>query len=139
MKKCFKCGETKPLADYYPHKQMGDGHLNKCKECAKNDATNHRNNNLEKIREYDRERGNRQTKEYRDQQKADFPNKYRANTAVAHAKRSGLLIPEPCETCGTEDYIHGHHDDYLKPLKIRWLCAAHHHQWHRDNGEGLNP
>src|SRR5574344_1087726 len=37
---------------------MRDGHLNKCKECTKNDASEHRHNNIEKIREYDRNRPN---------------------------------------------------------------------------------
>lgn len=38
MKKCFKCGEIKPLNDYYAHPQMGDGHLNKCKVCTRIDT-----------------------------------------------------------------------------------------------------
>ena len=38
MKVCFKCGIEKPLTDYYKHKQMGDGHLNKCKDCTKKDT-----------------------------------------------------------------------------------------------------
>lgn len=38
MKKCFKCGEEKLLGQFYKHPRMGDGHLNKCIECTKNDV-----------------------------------------------------------------------------------------------------
>ena len=139
MKKCFKCGEIKPLTEYYKHPQMADGHLNKCKACTKNDAGKHRSENIEKIREYDRIRGNRLAPGYQGEYRRKYPNKYRAHSMVNYAVKSGKLFPQPCEVCGTEENVHGHHDDYLKPLNVRWLCAAHHQQWHAENGEAANP
>lgn len=137
-KKCFKCGEVKSLSDFYKHAQMKDGRVNKCKECNKKDVSKNRSLKIDYYREYDRDRGNRQGKEYTPEYRDKYPNKYKAHTMVNNAVRRGVLFKEPCEVCGTEDRIHGHHDDYLKPLNVRWLCAAHHKQWHEENGEGLN-
>lgn len=35
-KPCKKCGETKPLTDFYTHVSTKDGHLNTCKVCHLN-------------------------------------------------------------------------------------------------------
>ena len=38
-KTCFKCGRELPLSSFYKHPRMGDGHLNKCKDCTKKDVS----------------------------------------------------------------------------------------------------
>ena len=53
------------------------------------------------------------------------PDKRRAHNSVANAVRAGKLVKQPCEVCGAEN-VHAHHDDYAKPLEVRWLCPAHH-------------
>ena len=143
-KVCFKCHSDLPLTSFYKHPQMKDGRVNKCKQCNKADNTQHRLDNVERIREYDRERAKaperiaaytRQTKRYRALNRA----KYLAHSAVNNAVRDGRLIkPAECSQCGDMAKIHGHHDDYSKPLEVRWLCAVCHSAWHQQNGEGLH-
>lgn len=139
MKACIKCKTEKPLSDYYKHKQMKDGHINKCKECCKRESTRNREYNIDHYREYDRKRGNRQKEGYLKEYREKYPNKYKAHTMVNNAIRDGKMYSEGCENCGADGDTHGHHDDYLKPLNVRWLCAACHHQWHAKHGEALNP
>ena len=59
------------------------------------------------------------------------PRRYLAHVAVQQALARGDLVKGPCETCGTtEGRIDGHHDDYSKPLDVRWLCRRHHVRLH---------
>ena len=34
-KRCIKCGEVKPLSEFYAMRGMRDGHRNDCKECSR--------------------------------------------------------------------------------------------------------
>lgn len=137
MKKvCFKCNVEKPLTEFYAHKQMKDGHVNKCKECTKNDVAAHRTDNIDKIRAYDRGRGARQAPEYQREYRAKYPKKYKSHRMIGNAVRDGKIKKLHCEVCN--EPAHAHHDDYDYPLSVRWLCAAHHHQWHAKHGEALN-
>lgn len=139
VKTCFKCGIEKPRNEYYKHSIMKDGLLGKCKDCTKSDVKEHREKNIERVRAYDRARGSRQTDDYRRENRIKYPKKYLAKSRVNNALRDGRLSKKSsCSECGSGRAIHGHHDDYNKPLEVRWLCAACHRQWHIANGEGAN-
>lgn len=146
-KQCKDCGIEKPLADFYAHKQMADGHLNKCIQCKKSYQYVYRETNLDVIRAYDRKRGRTVERKFanlRWQQansgvhnkacrKWDRANRHKSNASlrIYRAIKRGDLTRGTCETCGTNDRIHGHHADYSKPLDVQWLCEAHHRKEHR--------
>jgi len=139
QKRCSKCNEEKLLSEFYTHKRTRDGRQNKCKECAKKIAKQNRNKRIDYYRKYDRMRGNRQGDKYCKEYREKYPNKYKAHSMVNNFIRNGKLVKKPCEICGSPENIHAHHDDYLEPLNVRWLCSAHHSQWHAKNGEAKNP
>lgn len=59
---------------------------------------------------------------------------------VTEALKTGKLKKGPCEICGTRRRVQAHHEDYSKPLKVRWLCIKHHHAEHkRLRRLGLSP
>ena len=59
------------------------------------------------------------------------PEKKRAHDAVDRAIRRGELVRGPCEVCGQR--AEAHHDDYSKPLQVRWLCRGHHKAAHQNS------
>lgn len=136
MKRCFKCGIDKERSEFYAHPAMGDGLLGKCKECTKLDARAVRKSKLEHYREYDvrrlQDNKERRAKMYLRSPvyRQRNPEKYHAHSLVASALRCGRLIKLPCQRCGTTVNVHGHHEDYSKPLDVMWLCAVHHAQRH---------
>ena len=127
LKTCFKCKQEKPLGAFYRHKEMADGHLGKCKECARSDVTAHRNKHLDRIREYDRTRPHRPGNG--DWRKAD-PRRMACHNAVARAFKSGKLVKLPCFICGSEKSV-AHHPSYDLPLAVSFLCQVHHKECHK--------
>lgn len=71
------------------------------------------------------------------------PMKESARVAVSRAIASGRIVSKPCEKCGLEglsasgrNLIQAHHDDYSKPLVVRWFCQKHHFEHHHPCGAG---
>lgn len=133
-KRCFKCGQSKPLSHFYKHPEMKDGHLNKCKECTKIDVRANFKDNKSYYKQYEKKRG--QTPErkankriYEDTHKVNNPDKYKARTAVGNAIRDGRSIRKSCRVCGKK--AEAHHVDYSKPLDVDWLCRTHHREEHK--------
>jgi hypothetical protein len=62
-------------------------------------------------------------------QPSETPRAKLAHKLVAEARKAGTLLRGPCEVCG-DPWAVAHHDDYNKPLAVRWLCFHHHMRHH---------
>lgn len=136
---CRQCKETKPLSAFYKSQYSRISGLGQCAECTKSRVRANRLAKIDYYREYDRARGSRMDAGRMRKYRQDNQAKYKAQNAVNNAVRDGRMEkPRSCEECGSGFSLHGHHDDYSKPLEVRWLCAACHHQWHAKHGEAKN-
>jgi ribosomal protein S27AE len=157
-KVCKGCNEKKALVDFYVQKRSG-GRLplifGKCKDCVKEAVRANRASKIDYYREYDRARANEPKRVEARAAYARTPEgmaryaegqarwnernkeKLKANYTLTNAVRDGRVCkPSACERCGTTGVrIHGHHDDYSKPLDVRWLCDKCHKYVHREINE----
>lgn len=143
MRICKLCGATDTNAEFYK------GVNSRCKECHKREV---RANRLEKIEQYTAyekmryKRDAHRREANRDYQKtpkgkashaasvrrrnAMNPEKRSANVILCRAVRDGKVFkPLECSRCGAippRRQLHGHHEDYSKPLEVEWICSGCH-------------
>lgn len=148
MKTCKKCNATKPVEDFYPHKLMKDRRSAQCKECIKARSAAYAAANKERRRIVNRNYSRRpevkqKRKAYQQTEKGKQvsnattlawmrrnPEKLGAQMMVRGALLCGFMQRQPCEICGTTVRVQGHHDDYSKPMEVKWLCHPHHAERH---------
>lgn len=157
-KQCKSCKTVKDLSEFYSQKNKSDGLMGKCKECCKRDNKKNREEKIDYYRNYDKERGSSPSrvlsrKEYSDKMKRENPEKWkkmrkestrkyrkknpekqRATRILNYHIQVGNMVKEFCEICGNPK-SEAHHDDYSKPLEVRWLCDFHHKELHKKERE----
>lgn len=139
MKKCGKCENEKSVDEFHKRKASVDGLAAICRDCQKeyDRARLHCPKRRLARLEYQKTKGKEKHNQAARKWVANNTIKRAAHILVGNSVRDGKLIKLPCEICGNNK-SNAHHDDYAKPLDVRWLCDEHHREWHKENGEGLN-
>lgn len=145
MKFCRKCQTTKSLSLFGIDRRREDGTALNCKECTARLCRERNRGNEKVLARYRKRNADEEYKALRKeiQQRPEVKlrnaeqqrrwrsvNKHKrhAHSVVAWAIKKGRLLKQPCEVCGGD--AEAHHDDYSKPLEVRWLCPLHHAREH---------
>lgn len=128
VRPCTKCDKALPPEAFY---RQGRTRMGACKECHKVRVRENRAAKREQYSAYERERAQRPDRRaaQRAVARRHDPVKRRCRAATKRAVREGLLVRLPCEVCGDVN-TEAHHEDYTKPLEVRWLCFRHHREAH---------
>jgi hypothetical protein len=133
-KRCPKCGIEKARTEFNKDSRTKDGLRGWCRDCTRADSRERYKRNpptpeqQEAARKLAREWRRENRKRHAASKHAFYqrhPEKKRAKDAVYFAVRRGDLVRTPCEVCGSAN-VWAFHDDYFKPLDVRWLCPKHH-------------
>lgn len=101
------------------------GYCNACANTKERERYAHNRSDDDFVKRY--------RKEINDKSKFDPVYRHKKNVRlITHrAIKDGILTKQPCSICG-EVRVDAHHDDYMEPLKVRWLCRKHHNEHHRN-------
>lgn len=130
MKTCSKCKTEKLLNDFPNNKTNKDGKNYWCRKCWNEFCRKRKKKySLEEQRKWYKYRPESAKKAVNEWNRKN-PEKRQAHKLVEQAIKRGEIIREVCIECG-ESRTDAHHDDYTKPLEVRWLCRLHHKQTHK--------
>lgn len=127
-KRCFKCGKVKPLSEFYKHTKMSDGHLNKCKECTKNDTIKNYNKKSKDESWVEKERERNREKYHRLSYKNN-PSNNKTSRELNIGRSTNRNLRAKGIDVGKKE---AHHWNYNKPNSVILLSRKAHKRIHRN-------
>lgn len=144
-KRCYLCKQIKPFDAFHRDSRTKDGYRFLCKVCTKESrqTPEYLANQRETGRRYrqrhsekERERSRQYWKRNPDRVSTHAKNRDALKEQARHALRNAVMAgtlgkPKECQDCRRVARLHGHHDDYTRPLEVAWLCSLCHGLRHR--------
>ena len=163
MKTCNKCAAQKQDSDFYHNRRIckkcickqqiewqktPEGRASHKRATARYRASE---SGQDKIREYRESPAGKESQRvgkknflsrnpnawriYQERYYNKYPEKKAAKDALRMAVRYKKIDkPDYCSKCGEKSIIHGHHENYSKPLDVIWLCHLCHVAEHKESG-----
>lgn len=136
---CAKCKQEKSIDEFNNNvrTKCKFGKHYYCKPCksiaSKKEYSKHKEKYIERCNNWRKtEVGKASLKKTYAKAKAVYPEKYKARTLLNNAITNGRITRETkCQICSQEGVkIYGHHEDYSKPLEVKWVCHSCHMNIH---------
>lgn len=124
--RCARCGHDFSEEDMAPKRDSNGLRYTYCRHCQSERMSKYYLGNKDRLRQYKSQWRREHPKRYVYQ---PYDEAASARRKLFHAVHTGKVEKEPCEVCGVGD-TRGHHEDYSKPLEVRWLCPLHHVEVH---------
>ena len=132
-KKCYLCGEIKDTTLFAKDSSKKSGYSSRCLICNRVRNKKYRDEHKDYFKKYIRDYYAKNPEKFATS-KGRYNGKYkkdlvknRARNKLEYAVNHGKILKQPCSVCGNVN-SEAHHEDYLQPLKVVWLCKKHHGQ-----------
>lgn len=136
MKICTECKVEKPVSAFSKQTAAKDNLQRWCKTCNRlHQQTPEGKAAHQKSHKkyYQSEAGKATHRRSSEVQRSAHPDRIKARQTLYHAINSGRIKrPSTCEECSKKRFVHGHHEDYNKPLDVDWLCIKCHNKLHEE-------
>lgn len=139
-KACTKCGDVKPLSEFYRRSDSRGGFMSQCKNCYKKRCRIYQRTPTALLAGQQRSKKRREEKwedtlAYKRRYIRENQEKVRCRGKTVYLVATGKLVRQPCEHCGAEPG-EAHHPDYSCPELVIWLCKVCHAAEHRIYDDG---